>query len=748
MYSSLSGSYSNYLSNRQSDEIKKTIEKESNQQKFMYAIGTDLTIDSINQVGDKIDSVNTSIQRMSTGIQTSINQNTYTIAASSMFLSETFNNGFDSVNNTLDLGFAGVNTAIGSMSASMSAGFDALQKSMDYWGTEICEKLDAIHEIVNNPLLTASRELFHRAENNAAKKFYEEALEDIKSAVEKNKTDYLSWGLMGKIYLFGASEFSNVVDVPKALEAFTNACKYVSPDVDESYDAKMIASEFYFYAGYANYILSNESRLENKTDDVTKYLQASVTANAKSFALSEKMLEAAYNQARSLNLLKQKDKVLSILENVIRADGLYSIKALGDADFKDIESDIISLITKLREEYKKNFKELFNDFNSKYELFGGNYCEKIEDLMARGEELAKSDCQYLDIRFFYKCFDYEYSKIKKSQHPMDLKVFENKITEDFKFKTKFDVCISKKWKEDPYHNVNSLDLFYYKHVYENQITLYNTEKCSYDGPKTIKCKSYALLQNSYGEKGKFILNEVSVKGRYKSEHFYPDEDEGHYQIYDFVKDSNGDYHRRKNEQYCASWMLDDNTIVKYENKKNCFTAYQRGIVSKKYLEEWQKRNDELNDKISKFNEAERIDKEYKETLSREKFELEEKRRKQRPLQIIICIVSIVIGILLFMPMVRLGGRIWNKCGYVIFACLDIIMALLLSTIPVLVIEHNNTFRDIVGTCFSIGMIPIDIALFTTALKIGLIIGHPFLGGIAGVVIGIILSFIIINKTFD
>ena len=54
-----------------------------------------------------------------------------------------------------------------------------------------------------------------------AKKFYEEALEDIKSAIEKNQTDYISWGLMGKLYLFGISEFSNVVDV--------SAFRYVLP---------------------------------------------------------------------------------------------------------------------------------------------------------------------------------------------------------------------------------------------------------------------------------------------------------------------------------------------------------------------------------------------------------------------------------------------------------------------------------------------------------------------------------------
>ena len=399
MYSSSSGSYSNYLAQRQTDEIKKTIEKESNQQKFMYALGTGATIYGINQVGDKVDAVNASIQRMSTGIQTSLNQNTYAIAASSLLLSETFNQGFDSINNTLDLGFAGVQNSLGSMGASMTAGFDRLQKSMDYWGNEICEKLDAIHDIVNNPLLTASRELFRRATSNASKQFYEEALEDIKGAVEKNKTDYISWGLMGKIYLFGVSEFSNVVDVTKALEAFTNACKYISPDVDESDEAKKMAAEFYFYKAYTEYILFNESKISGNAD--TSLLDGSARDNAKSFALSDKMYEAIYNKARVLSLAGKDNEAFEEIKKVIKLDGLYAIKVLGDPDLQKLSSQIEDF---LNDEKTNLFNELttllpfFDDYhffdNSD---FATSCAKKIQDI----RNLTQTS-PYLDIRYGYE----------------------------------------------------------------------------------------------------------------------------------------------------------------------------------------------------------------------------------------------------------------------------------------------------------------------------------------------------------
>lgn len=352
IYSSTSGSYQNYLSQRQTDEIKSQITKETNKQLFVNGLNTMYISRNIQNMEKNIDN---SIQRMSTGIQTKLQENTYAVVASTAILKNTFEAGFDSINNTLDLGFAGVSNQIGAMSATMSAGFDKLSKTLDYWGTEICEKLDAIHDIVNNPLLTASRELYRRACQNTTKKFYEEALEDIKGAIEKNKTDYISWGLLGKLYLFGISDFSNVVDVPKAVDAFTNACKYITPDIDESDTAKMMASEFYFYLAFADYILSNENRLENNSENVTKYLQDSVKANAKAYALSNQMNEALYNQASSNCLLGNKEEALKLCKQVIVNDGLYALKATGDDDLKDIQNELFAY---LKSEIQRFYTEI------------------------------------------------------------------------------------------------------------------------------------------------------------------------------------------------------------------------------------------------------------------------------------------------------------------------------------------------------------------------------------------------------
>ncbi|MDR1176055.1 MAG: hypothetical protein LBK83_11375 [Treponema sp.] len=69
--------------------------------------------------------------------------------------------------------------------------------------------------------------------------------------------DYLSWFLEGKIYAFGAGEFSNVIDLDKSIAAYTNAAKHVSPDAEKSEEAKRLTAEIRFYLGLAQCAKSN-----------------------------------------------------------------------------------------------------------------------------------------------------------------------------------------------------------------------------------------------------------------------------------------------------------------------------------------------------------------------------------------------------------------------------------------------------------------------------------------------------------
>jgi hypothetical protein len=94
---------------------------------------------------------------------TSIKAQTYAIVASQAVLARTFEQGFDKINNTLDMGFAGISDQLGTMTASFSLGLAGVERSIEKMTKEICDRLDKIHNIVKNPLLTQSRELYRRA---------------------------------------------------------------------------------------------------------------------------------------------------------------------------------------------------------------------------------------------------------------------------------------------------------------------------------------------------------------------------------------------------------------------------------------------------------------------------------------------------------------------------------------------------------------------------------------------------------
>ena len=280
-----------------------------------------------------------SIRDMEYGIRSDIRQSTFAIVASQQILAETFQHGFNSVNNTLEIGF-------NRMSAQMAYISDSIHEMSD----KICSKLDEIHDIVNNPLLTQSRELYRRALTNYEKGYYEEALEDIKAAVEKNKTDFISWYLLGQIYLFGAGKFSNVINLDEAENAFFNAAKYIDADIGHSEEAKKLASEIYYYLGYTRLVKSNDLLVENKVDESNKKLMEAENASGRAYQISKENILAGYEYAKELHFLGKDDEALNVLEVMIRAEPTFALKPSNDKNFESMWDKIDALIEKLRDE--------------------------------------------------------------------------------------------------------------------------------------------------------------------------------------------------------------------------------------------------------------------------------------------------------------------------------------------------------------------------------------------------------------
>ena len=337
----------------------------------------------------------TGLQDMEYGIRGEIRESTCAIIASQSILAESFKDSFDSVNNTLNIGFEMVAAGMGQLADSINAMSEA-----------ICNKLDEIHDIVNNPLLTASRELFRRASANFEKGYFEEALEDCKAAVEKNKTDYISWYLLGQIYLFGAGKFSNVIDLHKAEDAFLNAAKYIDADLGKSKEADELGSQIYYHLGYTRLLLSNDLLVEEKTDESNKKLEEAQKASKNSSYLNNRNVKALYDNAKELHFLGKDKEAIEELKAAVRLEKNFALIAANDKNFESIWLDIEKAVLELRDELVQKCREKLRNIETK---FAESIAESRSEYEKKIENIKDKDF-FAVSEFFEKelepyCFD-------------------------------------------------------------------------------------------------------------------------------------------------------------------------------------------------------------------------------------------------------------------------------------------------------------------------------------------------------
>jgi len=251
------------------------------------------------------------------------------------------------MDNTMRTGFSDVSRQIGVMNASMNMAFASLNSTVQESAQTICDRLDIMNNIMNNPSLTKSRELFRRASVNYNKGFYDEAIEDLLQAISSNKTDYISWFLLGKTYLFGAGEFSTVIDLNTAIESFKNAVKYITPDAKTHGDARLMAAEICFFLGLAEQTKAMDILHAENIKESKDYLELAEKSYRQSWNYSSQMLESLYNRARCNALLGDVQNVLIDLRTIIPKDISYYFKIIADSDFFNLKEIVNDAVDKL-----------------------------------------------------------------------------------------------------------------------------------------------------------------------------------------------------------------------------------------------------------------------------------------------------------------------------------------------------------------------------------------------------------------
>jgi tetratricopeptide (TPR) repeat protein len=254
-------------------------------------------------------------------------------------MNQTLQTGFNGQNAVLERGFSGTQRSIGEMSHAMSYGLASLNDTVEESAQRVCAELREINKTLNRPLQTQALELYGMAQEDYGKKLYEDARDKLRQSIDLHKSYYLSWFLLGKVYLFGeAGEFSAAVaDLDEAVKALTEAAKYAGAEAQNNAGVRAWAAEIYFYLGLARYrnyyAFSGKDGAEH--DKTTAYLDETLRIFDRSWAYSNKMLEARYLAAACKWARGDAAGAKAYLETVMSADPLYAVKAAKDPAFAE-----------------------------------------------------------------------------------------------------------------------------------------------------------------------------------------------------------------------------------------------------------------------------------------------------------------------------------------------------------------------------------------------------------------------------
>lgn len=123
----------------------------------------------------------------------------------------------------------------------------------------------------------------------------------------------------------------------------------------------------YYFLGFARLSKSNDLLVENKLEESKKLLDAAELASRKSFELSNKTrLVAGYELAKELHFLERDDESLKLLEEIIRANSYFAIKAGSDPSFGSMP--IEGLIKKLMDELVSKIKPELDEYARQIEI--------------------------------------------------------------------------------------------------------------------------------------------------------------------------------------------------------------------------------------------------------------------------------------------------------------------------------------------------------------------------------------------
>ncbi|HOD55268.1 MAG TPA: SUMF1/EgtB/PvdO family nonheme iron enzyme, partial [Candidatus Cloacimonadota bacterium] len=256
-------------------------------------------------------------------------------------ISDDINKGFESLSyNLMD-----ITAGISDLSAQFHWGFSELIAEFSH----MADSLKELIKIAKTPTQTAAYEHFEIARDMYRKGLYAESLEELNkviNGVPGVSSDYkYEWRvhqLIGVIRLGFADCDLNLVNLEEAENAFINAGKYAKADYPQN------AAIAYLSAGWAAYCQGKFSEALTYTESAMK--------------LKPDFGEAIFQSAKILAAQNNIEHAFPMLRKAIDLDLFYSIKALGDGDFKKHEAGLNQFFSAMIEEKYNNLNKRMSEY--------------------------------------------------------------------------------------------------------------------------------------------------------------------------------------------------------------------------------------------------------------------------------------------------------------------------------------------------------------------------------------------------
>lgn len=322
------------------------------------------------QANSFVKDINGQVKLSSSNIEAKVSEQTRELVASNQQLATIFGESFSSLNDSLEWGFNQISYALedvnheleklhADFNYNMALLIDEVMINNKLF-TDLINKLDTIHKTLESPTLTQAREFYNIGCERLSKGLLDKALEAFLEAEKKNDTDFFTQFHIGKLYLYGADEDDNIVNLASAKKHLLLAARYAKAEITVDSNFSKFAAEALLHASISVYAQLGENEIKNDIDKTNLLLQEAKKLTSDAIKMYKDIPESFYHLAKYTSLLNDPESAIHSLESAIVSDRNYAVKVDIDHAFDPIRPHVHKLLSKLRESKRVECQDKLN----------------------------------------------------------------------------------------------------------------------------------------------------------------------------------------------------------------------------------------------------------------------------------------------------------------------------------------------------------------------------------------------------